>query len=62
MGVEDFQNFIQQKCPGAFVPVDLLKVAQAVGVKQRKSVNGVNYPSKMRGNFIDMFFKSFRLF
>lgn len=35
MGVQDFHRFIRQKCPHVFVPVDLLKVAQAIGIRRQ---------------------------
>uniref|UniRef100_A0A8C5WS21 Family with sequence similarity 120C n=1 Tax=Laticauda laticaudata TaxID=8630 RepID=A0A8C5WS21_LATLA len=31
MGVQGFQEFVEKRCPGAVVPVDLLKLARAVG-------------------------------
>uniref|UniRef100_A0A8C8SX79 Family with sequence similarity 120C n=1 Tax=Pelusios castaneus TaxID=367368 RepID=A0A8C8SX79_9SAUR len=31
MGVQGFQEFVEKRCPGAVVPVDLLKLARAMG-------------------------------
>uniref|UniRef100_A0A6J0TJX1 Constitutive coactivator of PPAR-gamma-like protein 2 isoform X1 n=1 Tax=Pogona vitticeps TaxID=103695 RepID=A0A6J0TJX1_9SAUR len=31
MGVQGFQEFVEKRCPGAVVPVDLLKLARTVG-------------------------------
>ncbi|XP_038237174.1 constitutive coactivator of PPAR-gamma-like protein 2 isoform X2 [Dermochelys coriacea] len=33
MGVQGFQEFVEKRCPGAVVPVDLLKLARAAGVR-----------------------------
>lgn len=36
MGVQGFQEFLEKRCPGAVVPVDLLKLARTVSRQQQQ--------------------------
>ncbi|XP_058147542.1 constitutive coactivator of PPAR-gamma-like protein 2 [Dasypus novemcinctus] len=36
MGVQGFQEFLEKRCPGAVVPVDLLKLARTVSRRQQQ--------------------------
>ncbi|XP_013788350.2 constitutive coactivator of PPAR-gamma-like protein 1 [Limulus polyphemus] len=38
MGIQSLQQFITAHCPGACVPVDLLKIAHSVGVRRRNQL------------------------
>ncbi|XP_013779600.1 constitutive coactivator of PPAR-gamma-like protein 1 homolog isoform X2 [Limulus polyphemus] len=40
MGIQSLQQFIETHCPGACVPVDLLKIARSVGVRCVGGVRG----------------------
>nr|DBA13752.1 TPA: hypothetical protein GDO54_017092 [Pyxicephalus adspersus] len=37
MGVQGFQEFLEKRCPGAVVPVDLLKLARTVARQQHRA-------------------------
>lgn len=36
MGIQSLQRFIETNCPGACVPVDLLKIARSISVRRRQ--------------------------
>ncbi|XP_076310626.1 constitutive coactivator of PPAR-gamma-like protein 1 homolog isoform X2 [Tachypleus tridentatus] len=38
MGIQSLQQFITAHCPGACVPVDLLKIAHSIGVRRRNQL------------------------
>uniref|UniRef100_A0A452H572 Uncharacterized protein n=1 Tax=Gopherus agassizii TaxID=38772 RepID=A0A452H572_9SAUR len=44
MGVQGFQEFVEKRCPGAVVPVDLLKLARAAGVRGGAPYCGLHAP------------------
>ncbi|XP_008588165.1 PREDICTED: constitutive coactivator of PPAR-gamma-like protein 2 [Galeopterus variegatus] len=39
MGVQGFQEFLEKRCPGAVVPVDLLKLARTVSRQQQQHLH-----------------------
>nr|XP_014344667.1 PREDICTED: constitutive coactivator of PPAR-gamma-like protein 2 [Latimeria chalumnae] len=41
MGVQGFQEFLEKRCPGAVVPVDLLKLARTVARQQHPRGSGL---------------------
>lgn len=46
MGVQNLQSFIESQCPGACVPVDLLKIARSVSVRRVPNNRG-NYKQQL---------------
>lgn len=51
MGLEAFQRFVEEKYPGAFVAVDLLKISQAMGVKMPRRLPS-NVSVKIYATFV----------
>lgn len=47
MGVQGFQEFLEKRCPGAVVPVDLLKLARTVARQQPPPPRGPSYHPHM---------------
>lgn len=45
MGVQGFQEFVEKRCPGAVVPVDLLKLARAVAGRGGPAYCAAFHPS-----------------